>query len=96
MHQLTAHIEEAAAEVAAQFAQLPDKYGSTLGQAQQTLLAYQEHESSAFQLFKSSDGKLIPSYTAWDNTTNGRDTATLDIFSLTYYQFVGGGTSGGG
>jgi len=68
------------AEVARQFATLPNKYGSTVADAQQAILSYQMHESSAFQLF---DDKLRPSYTFATSSS----AAALDIMSLTNDKF---------
>ena len=73
------------AEMARQYNELSDKHGSTLAQAQKTILFYQQFESSAFQLFKDgTEGKnkpLMPSYTIAGSE------AALDILSLTNDKF---------
>ncbi len=48
------------AEVVRQFSSLANTYGSSVDQAQRAILSYQEHESSAFQLFDSNG---VPDYT---------------------------------
>lgn len=74
------------AEVARQFAQLSDKHGSTLSQAQQAILSYQEHESDSFQMFiNGPNGSLIPNYTP-DEPKRSEEACT-DIMSLTNDKF---------
>lgn len=67
------------AEIAVQFAQLPDKYNSTLQQAQQAILSYQEHENDSFQLF-DKDG--VPIYDFGDDGS-----AVIGILSLANWMF---------
>ncbi len=70
-----------AAEVARQYNTLSDKHGTTLAQAQQAILFYQQFEDNRFRLFNDSGW---PSYT-FDNSG-----AALNILSLTNDKFAGG------
>ena len=67
------------AEIVSQFNDLGNEHRSSVEQAQRAILSYQEHESSAFQLF-DSNGR--PSYSSG---------VTLNILSLTKDKFTGGG-----
>ena len=70
-----------AAETARQFGNLSDKFGSTLSQATQALLSYQEQGNNSFQLFITQSGKLIPGY----------ESEKLNIFSLSNDSFNNNG-----
>lgn len=79
------------AETARQFNALPDKYNSTVDQAQRAILSYQEHEDASFQLFaknlRNDTPALIPSHTDWGNDSYPFRDGTINIMSLTWDKF---------
>lgn len=71
--------------VETQWNQVTNKHGASAADAKRAILSYQEHESSAFQLFNNTATGLRPSVTRAGNA------AALDIMSLTNDKFNSAG-----